>query len=95
MLYETIFSRVIEHSEEYQTLASISVSESSGEAYGSFKISSRSKTEKGITLPTFTDTLLYAAGFVANTSIRVTDACICEEVQSVRLLYGKLITTSL
>lgn len=90
MLYETVFSRVVEYSEEYQTLTSLGVSESSGEGYGSFKISSRSNTEKGITSPTFTDTLLHAAGFVANTSIRATDACICGEVESVRLLYGDI-----
>lgn len=90
MLYETVFSRVVEYSEEYQTLSSISVSESSGEGYGSLQIPSRSETEKGITLPTFTDTLLHAAGFVANTRIRATEACICGEVGSVRLLYGNI-----
>ncbi len=90
MLYETVFSRVVEYSEEYQTLMSFGVSESSGEGYGSFKISRDSSTERRITLPTFTDTLLHAAGFVANTSIRATEACICGEVESVRLLYGEI-----
>ena len=90
MLYETVFSRVVEYSEEYQSLTSISVSASSGEAYGSLKMPKRPETEKGITSPTFTDTLLHAAGFVANTSIRATDACICGEVESVRLLYGEI-----
>lgn len=90
MLYETVFSRVVEYSEEYQSLLSISVSESSGEGYGSLKMPKRSETEKRITSPTFTDTLLHAAGFVANTSIRATEACICGEVESVRLLYGEI-----
>lgn len=90
MLYETVFSRVVEYSEEYQSLTSISVSASSGEAYASLKMPKRPETEKGITSPTFTDTLLHAAGFVANTSIRATDACICGEVESVRLLYGEI-----
>lgn len=90
MLYETVFSRVVEYSEEYQSLTSISVSASSGEGYGSLKLPKRPETEKGITLPTFTDTLLHAAGFVANTSIRATEACICGEVESVRLLYGDI-----
>ena len=90
MLYEAVFSRVVEYSEEYQTLMSFGISESSGEGYGSFKISSNSSTNRGITSPTFTDTLLHAAGFVANTSIRATEACICGEVESVRLLYGEI-----
>ena len=90
MLYETVFSRVVEYSEEYQTLMSFGVSGSSGEGYGSFKISSNSSTERAIASPTFTDTLLHAAGFVANTSIRATEACICGEVESVRLLYGEI-----
>lgn len=90
MLYETVFSRVVEYSEEYQTLMSFGVSGSSGEGYGSFKISSNSSTERPIASPTFTDTLLHAAGFVANTSIRATEACICGEVESVRLLYGEI-----
>lgn len=90
MLYENVFSRVVEYSEEYQTLISFGVSQSSGEGYGSFKISSNSSTERGITSPILTDTLLHAAGFVANTSIRATEACICGEVESVRLLYGEI-----
>ena len=90
MLYETVFSRVVEYSEEYQTLMSFGVSESSGEGYGSFKIFSNSNTERGITSPTFTDTLLHAAGFIANTSIRATEACICSKVEYLRLLYGEI-----
>lgn len=90
MLYENIFSRVVDYSEEYQSLASFSVSESSGEGYGSFQLPVSSELVSGITSPVFTDTLLHAAGFVANTSVRASEACICGKVESVQLLYGEI-----
>lgn len=89
MLYQNIFSRVVDYSEEYQSLISFSVSESSGEGYGSFRIPA-SDLVSGITSPVFTDTLLHAAGFVANTSIRTSEACICGKVESIQLLYGEI-----
>lgn len=90
MLYETVFSRVVEYSADYQTLMSLSVSKSSGEGYGSFRIPGCSQMENCIALPTFTDTLLHAAGFVANTNIRTLDACICAKVESIQLFYGDI-----
>ena len=90
MLYQNIFSRVVDYSEDYQSLISFSVSESSGEGYGSFQIPTSADMAPGITSPVFTDTLLHAAGFVANTSIRTSEACICGKVESVQLLYGEI-----
>ena len=90
MLYQNIFSRVVDYSEEYQSLISFSVSESSGEGYGSFRVPVSTDMLSGITSPVFTDTLLHAAGFVANTSVRTSEACICGKVESIQILYGEI-----
>jgi len=90
MLYESIFSRIVDYSEDYQSLASFSVSVSSGEGFGTFRVPVSSGMVSGITSPIFTDTLLHAAGFVANTSVRSSEACICGKVESVQLLYGEI-----
>ncbi|KAL8823528.1 MAG: hypothetical protein Q9191_005774 [Dirinaria sp. TL-2023a] len=90
MLYQNIFSRVVDYSEEYQSLLSFSVSESSGEGYGSFRVPVYADMVTGITSPVFIDTLLHAAGFVANTSVRTSEACICGKVESIQSLYGEI-----
>ena len=68
----------------------MSVSQSSGEGYGSFRIPRPFDTASGLTSPVFTDTLLHAAGFLANTSVRQSEACICGKVESIHMLYREI-----
>ena len=90
MLYQHVFSRVVDYSEMYQSLTSISVSQSSGEAYGSFRVPIPFDAASGLTSPVFTDTLLHAAGFVANTSVHNNEACICGKVESIQISYREI-----
>ncbi len=90
MLYDVVFRRVVEYSERYQTLKLLSVSQLCDEGYGSFQLSDYSKTERLVTPPPFIDTLLHTAGFIANANVGTTDACICDKVESIKLLYGHI-----
>lgn len=90
LLYETIFTRVVSYSSEYQTLKMLSVSESDLEGIGIFQMPSSSNTDGYITPPVFTDTLLHAAGFVANLTISPEEICICGHVESIEILYDRL-----
>lgn len=90
MLYDVVFRRVVEYSERYQTLKLLSVSQLCDEGYGTFQLSDYSKTERLITPPPFIDTLLHTAGFIANANVGTTDACICNKVESIKLLHGHI-----
>ena len=88
MLYDVVFRRVVEYSERYQTLKLLSVSQLCDEGYGTFQLVDYSKTERLVVPPPFIDTLLHTAGFIANANVGIADACICNKVESVKLLYG-------
>ncbi|KAL8719406.1 MAG: hypothetical protein Q9225_003591 [Loekoesia sp. 1 TL-2023] len=90
LLYETIFTRVVAYSAEYQTLKSLSVSDSDLEAIGSFQLPLGSSTGGYIAPPVFTDTLLHAAGFVANLTVPSREICICSQVESIEMVYGNI-----
>jgi iterative type I PKS product template protein len=90
MLYQNIFARVVDYSAAYQTLNSFSVSESSLEGIGSFKLPPDSHIKHYVSPPAFTDTLLHAAGFIANVLVGSEDICICANVESYEILYGKI-----
>jgi len=90
MIYETIFPRVVTYSSDYHSLIYLSVAASGNEGYGSFKVPDQIPREAPIALPAFTDTLLHAAGFIANTGTRSIDAYICGKVESVQLLYKEI-----
>ncbi|KAM3077744.1 polyketide beta-ketoacyl-synthase [Clarireedia jacksonii] len=90
ILYNNIFARVVDYSAAYQTLNSFSVSESSLEGIGSFKLSPGSHINHYVSPPTFTDTLLHAAGFIANVLIGSEDICVCANVESYDIIYGKI-----
>lgn len=90
LLYEAIFTRVVAYSAEYQTLKSLTVSDSDLEAIGSFQLRIGSATDGYIAPPVFTDTLLHAAGFVANLTVPSEEMCICSQVESIEMLYDKI-----
>lgn len=89
-LYETIFPRVVRYSKEYQSLIELSVSDSNLEGIGSFKLPQGVRIEGYVVTPGFTDTLLHAAGFIANLSVRSDEICICSKVESIEVLYNDI-----
>jgi len=87
VLYEAVFMRVVRYSKEYQSLHHLSVSTTSLEGTGSFQIPRDSATDNFIAFPVFTDTLLHAAGFIANLHVSMGEICICASIESVEILY--------
>ncbi|EED21054.1 polyketide synthase, putative [Talaromyces stipitatus ATCC 10500] len=85
-LYNTIFPRVVSYSGDFQAIKELTVLEDGLEGYGTFQIPLKSR-QGGIITPVFVDTLLHAAGFVANSHVHQTDACICTKVEMTRILY--------
>ena len=59
------------------------------EGYGTFKIPSKYGSG-GILTPVFIDTLLHAAGFVVNSHVQTSEACICAKIESTKVLYHDL-----
>jgi iterative type I PKS product template protein len=86
VIYNTIFPRVVAYSEPYQAIKELNVSETDLDGYGTFEVPASALTG-GIVSPVFIDTLLHAAGFVANSQAKPTDAFICSEVESAVVLY--------
>lgn len=86
MLYDHIFARVVQYSKDYQSLSSLKVS-GKLEGIGTFRVPSDSKSSGYVISPLFTDTLLHAAGFIANLQVPVETVCICTSVQSLELIY--------
>ncbi|KAK3695799.1 beta-ketoacyl synthase [Podospora appendiculata] len=89
VLYESIFTRVVKYSPEYRSLVYLNVADSNLEGIGSFEIPFASQTGY-ITHPVFTDTLLHAAGFVANLAVRSDEIGICSRVGSLEIAYRDL-----
>ena len=87
MIYEIIFPRVVEYSKKYQTISQLTTQEDGSEGFGLFKLPTDAEPQECILPPTFIDTLLHAAGFIANSNIKATEACICTEVESFTILY--------
>lgn len=89
VLYDAIFTRVVRYSPPYQTLAYLTVADSSLEGLGSFSLPSV-VDGPSITQPVFTDTLLHGAGFMANLAVRSDQICICTHVDSIELAYRSI-----
>jgi len=85
MLYEMVFSRVVAYSELYQTIDYLELSDSGQSAWGSFRLRQPAVLENSVSQPVFVDTLLHAAGFLANCAVSATDVCICVEIESVHI----------
>lgn len=90
VLYEKLFTRVVKYSREYHTLVELNVLNSNLEGYGTLKLPSDLSTKTYIIPPTFTDTLLHTAGFIANLGVESEEICICSHVDSVEVLYQGL-----
>ncbi|QPC71344.1 hypothetical protein HYE68_002096 [Fusarium pseudograminearum] len=90
VLYENIFTRVVRYSRDYQALQFLDVADSNLEGMGSFNMPSDSITQAEtayIAHPVFTDTLLHAAGFIANLAIGSNEVGICSAVESIEVSY--------
>ncbi|KAF4332180.1 polyketide synthase [Fusarium beomiforme] len=97
VLYETIFTRVVRYSADYQSLQFLNVADSNLEGIGSFRIPGGDRTYNHsvskpsyVAHPVFTDTLLHAAGFIANLAVGSRDICICSGVESIEVAYSQL-----
>ncbi|KAI0451209.1 hypothetical protein F5B21DRAFT_390636 [Xylaria acuta] len=82
LLYETIFSRVVSYSDFYQTIDYLELSDDARSAWGSFRLRRTAILEGGISQPVFVDTLLHAAGFLANSAASTVDVMICVHIRS-------------
>ncbi|KAJ4267111.1 polyketide beta-ketoacyl-synthase [Fusarium torreyae] len=94
LLYENIFTRVVRYSSEYQSLQYLNVADSNLEGIGSFRVpadvtlpASSGSQISYLAHPVFTDTLLHAAGFVANLAIGSREIGICSGVESIEIAY--------
>ncbi|RYO74225.1 hypothetical protein DL763_010640 [Monosporascus cannonballus] len=87
-IYEVIFPRVVDYAEPFLTLKKLTISPSGLEGYGTFQLSQSALEGRFICPPAFVDTLLHAAGFMANTSVTPDIACICAHVERVVLPCG-------
>lgn len=78
-IYDIIFPRVVEYSDPFLTLQQLTVSSSGLEGHGIFKLSPPVSDASGrfVSSPVLVDTLLHAAGFIANTYVASDIACIC------------------
>jgi iterative type I PKS product template protein len=91
MIYQVIFPRVVTYSDIYQTLKELTMVDGSLEAFGSFRSPEDPRGHsKGLLSPVYVDTLLHAAGFVANSHIEASEACICSKVESCRVSVEKI-----
>ncbi|RBR23820.1 uncharacterized protein FIESC28_03436 [Fusarium coffeatum] len=90
LLYENIFTRVVRYSPQYHSLQYLNVADSNLEGMGSFKISSHDTLDHYLAHPVFTDTLLHAAGFIANLAIGSNEIGICSGVESIMIAYHNL-----
>ena len=91
-LYDTIFTRVVSYSDMYKTILSITVDSNATQAYATVRLPLGEDCERQefAANPIFMDTMLHAAGFVANFSARNDTACICKSLKSARVLYDKI-----
>ncbi|KAL9948621.1 hypothetical protein ACHAQF_005990 [Verticillium nonalfalfae] len=76
-IYDVIFPRVVSYSEPFRTLKHLTISSFGLEGYGTFQLPDTPQSGKFVSPPPFVDTLLHAAGFIANAKTDVKTACIC------------------
>ncbi|KIY69501.1 ketoacyl-synt-domain-containing protein [Cylindrobasidium torrendii FP15055 ss-10] len=83
-IYENLFLRVVEYSQSYQTIQTLTLDSERMEATARICV----PPSAGISVvdPVFLDTLLHVPGFMANFQGRGNDVFICTEVGSVKLL---------
>ncbi|CAP61360.1 uncharacterized protein PODANS_4_40 [Podospora anserina S mat+] len=79
-IYELIFPRVVAYSDPFLTLDRLTVSSTGLEGFGQFRVSGLSLQGSFVCAPAFIDTMLHAAGFIANIKVNDQTACICTKV---------------
>lgn len=82
-IYDLIFPRVVAYSGSLVTLQSLSVSSSGFEGYGAFQLPALAPGERFAAHPALIDTMLHAAGFMANVMADADTACICSAIESI------------
>ncbi|EOD44424.1 putative polyketide synthase protein [Neofusicoccum parvum UCRNP2] len=87
ILYDVIFPRVVAYSGPYVTINQLSIAASGLEATGTFQLPASGGAGFACP-PALTDTLLHAAGFVANSKVSADEACICVKVERVTVPCG-------
>lgn len=91
MLYEVVFPRVVSYSKQYQTVKSMTIDQTGTEGFAVVQMPAGSGGGgKYVVHPVFMDTLLHAAGFIANSAVTAEDACICNEVGQAKILYDEI-----
>lgn len=80
-IYDVIFPRVVEYSDPFRSLKHLTISSSGLEGHGVFQLVPAATQGAFVCPPAFTDTMLHAAGFIANTHVRDV-ACICAKVDA-------------
>ncbi|KAH7304207.1 beta-ketoacyl synthase [Stachybotrys elegans] len=79
-IYQAIFPRVVAYGEPFLTIKQLVVSPSGLEGSATFRLPS-TNTETYVCHPSFVDTLLHAAGFIANMYVPSQTACICVQLE--------------
>lgn len=90
MLYEVVFPRVVSYSKQYQTIKSMTIDQTGTEGFAVVQMPASDKGGRYVVHPLFMDTLLHAAGFIANSAVTAEDACICNEVEQAKILYDEI-----
>lgn len=80
IIYDVIFPRVVAYSGPFLAIKQLTIAASGLEGFGRFQLPA-SGHEGFTTPPAFIDTLLHAAGFIANSKVSAEEACICTEVE--------------
>jgi malonyl CoA-acyl carrier protein transacylase/acyl carrier protein len=87
MIYNVLFPRVVTYSERYHTIQKLTIPDSKLEGWGTFRLpeDERVRGNKNFLSPVFVDTLLHAAGFIANLQVASSEACICVAIGTLRI----------
>jgi iterative type I PKS product template protein len=84
--YDVIFPRVVNYSEIYRTMKSVTIHPNGLDAYAIIKVPFNLTPGNYTVHPVFTDTLLHVAGFVANLQGGSNDAFICSQVDAAKVI---------
>ncbi|KAJ3497716.1 hypothetical protein NLG97_g1690 [Lecanicillium saksenae] len=80
-IYSIIFPRVVKYSDPFLTLQQLSLSSSGLDGSGIFRLTALESGGRYVTSPALLDTLLHAAGFIANAHVTSEIACICVDIE--------------
>lgn len=84
-IYELIFPRVVAYADPFLTLDRLTVGGNGLEGYGQFRLDGPAVEGCFVCPPAFIDTMLHAAGFIANIQVDEHTACICTKIDQAML----------